>query len=180
MIINIRGTSGSGKTWIVEQLREQFDIYTHVKQEGRVMGYTNPDYTMFLVGRYESDCGGCDTIKLQDDIVDRVRRFSELGKHVIFEGLLVSHIYGRYAELCREYPPGTYKWLFLDTPLGICLERVAERRKAKGNMEPLNPYHTELKWHAARQVFRKAEADGFDPQWINYQDPMPDVLRCLP
>jgi uridine kinase len=46
MIINIRGTSGSGKTWIVEQLREQFEIYTPVKQEGRVMAVTQSNFRM--------------------------------------------------------------------------------------------------------------------------------------
>ena len=67
MIVNIRGTSGSGKSTIVVRVCGLYDKKTPHFLEGR----KNPYYYVFekeghkplaILGHYESPCGGCDTI----------------------------------------------------------------------------------------------------------------------
>lgn len=110
MIINIRGTSGSGKTHTTKQLMRLFDggepeplLYgshsnfkylaeRYPQKVVKSIGYTGTlsyppippstqevPHTVSIVGRYETACGGCDTIKTQDEICDRVRAFATRG-----------------------------------------------------------------------------------------------------
>lgn len=188
MIINIRGTSGSGKSSLVRELMNQADEIEEIRPAsagGKLVGYSLEglaDKDVHVVGSYHTACGGCDGIKTQDEVCARVRRFAKMG-HVVFEGLLISHIYGRYKALHQELDglmgQGPYHWLFLDTPLEVCLENVAKRREARGNTAPLNPTNTIQKWHDSRRVFDKAESDGLDPCWIDFATGAEFMTRLL-
>jgi hypothetical protein len=68
---------------------------------------------------------------------------------------------------------------FLDTPLEVCLERVRERRARKGNTKELDPTNTVQKWHDSRRVFAKAEADGLNPIWIPWENPLAPIIELL-
>lgn len=72
MIINIRGTSGSGKTYAVRELLHTLAANgscSNVMLGGRVVAHwcqfdLQPVY---VLGNYGgAECGGCDTIKTQD------------------------------------------------------------------------------------------------------------------
>ncbi len=124
--------------------------------------------TTYVMGSYENVCGGCDTIKTQDEICDRVRRFAPLG-HVLFEGLLMSNIFSRYNDLARELDPIPYIWAFLDTPLQLCLDRINARRKARGKLEPVNPFNTTAKWTQTKSCARKVMAlSKLDGRWLDH------------
>lgn len=172
MIINIRGTSGSGKSTIVRKLLDNFP-HTPVwdnSSKPKVLGYQLDDLggrRVRIVGKYETPCGGCDGIKTQDEVEQRVRDWHELGYDVLFEGLLISHIYGRWAKLAKDVGTGNMLFAFLDTPLEVCLERVKARRVARGNDTPFNETNTRQKWADARRVCAKAKADGLNALWFN-------------
>jgi thymidylate kinase len=184
MIINPRGTSGSGKTTVVRGIMDHYPIVNPIFNENqrKPIGYQllgHPDIKdTYVVGSYENVCGGCDSIKTQDEICDRVRRFAPLG-HVLVEGLLMSHLFSRYVGLAKELIPIPYVWAFLDTPLSVCIERVQVRRNARGITTPLNTKNTEQKWHDMRRVFAKCQAAKLDARWLDHTNPVEIVWGWL-
>lgn len=141
MKINIRGTSGSGKTTLV---RYFFTLCTEIKTI-RVDGVKKPKgyeclykgQKVFVVGSYESVCGGCDTVSTQDEICGLIEDFSFDG-HVLFEGLFISHIYGRYREMAKE-DPNDFVFFMLETPFDTCMEHIKKRREESGKPTELKP-----------------------------------------
>jgi thymidylate kinase len=159
MVINVRGTSGSGKTTVMRYIMEKAVRIEKFGPEKKPDGYQlvlGSGRALYLVGSYENVCGGCDAIPTQDEICNRVRHWAHEGD-VLLEGLLMSHVFSRYAalamELQRQDVPSIFG--FLDTPLDVCLERVNARRAARGVTEPVNPENTSDKWHANRSTFDK-------------------------
>lgn len=157
MIINIRGTSGSGKSTLVYKFMDDYPVDKILNEKGKVQDYVahTPWGQFFILGRYETQCGGCDTIKTQDEICDRIRKYVRKG-HVIFEGLLVSGIATRYFELAEELFEIKYGapfiMAFLDTPYELCIERIIERRKERGNTKELNPTNTKNKFATNEKI----------------------------
>ncbi len=178
-IVNIRGTSGSGKSTLVRQLMDR-SLSTEQLMEGkRIVGYELAlPKLVHVVGRYETACGGCDGIKTQDEVCNRVRQFAAFGD-VVFEGLLISHIYGRYRDLTRELTTHRFVWYFLDTPLDICIAQVKQRRLDAGNTKELDVTNTTQKWLDSRRVFQKAQDDGLNPMWLPYQEALPVLLAAF-
>lgn len=167
MIINVRGTSGSGKTYAVRYALDQMkDFQTITNNKGKIIAnvaYLNMN-PVYVLGDYtKNECGGCDGIKTQDEICSLVRHFSEFG-HVIFEGLLISGMFARYASLNNEfsYLNEHYIWAFLDTPIETCLERVQQRRDARGDTRPFNPDNTIGKYDAVWKCWDKATKAGYE------------------
>lgn len=162
MVINVRGTSGSGKTTVMREIMSQSTSTQPIILDGQkkpdayLLNIPSVQHAVFLVGSYENVCGGCDAIATQDEICARVRNYSKDG-HVLFEGLLMSHVFSRYAALDRELAARGVPsiWAFLDTPLELCLARVNDRRVARGQLEPVNPVNTSDKWAANRSTFDK-------------------------
>jgi len=126
---------------------------------------------VYFIGAYTNVCGGCDTIPTQDMACSLVRHFSQFG-HVIFEGLLMSHLFARYAalyeELCEENNI-PFIFAYMDTPLEICIERVKERRLEKGNTKELNPQNTISHYHATWKTFEKFDDAGIGVSIIRHK-----------
>lgn len=175
MIINIRGTSGSGKTTVVRGIMDK-GVVTPLDSKPKPHGYrvTIPslDLPVMVVGSYENTCGGTDGIKTQDEICDRIRRFAQDG-HVLVEGLLMSKTFGRYAALDRELASTGHHfiWAFLDTPLDVCLARVEARRETRRlgkavvpEYKPLNPANTTTAWHNTHGCYAKV-IGGRESDW---------------
>jgi hypothetical protein len=189
VILNLRGTSGSGKTTVVRGLMAKFPINQVVGEEKKPYGYEcRPDRSghnpgddafadrpnLYVVGSYKNTCGGCDGIKTQDEICDRVRTFAPKGD-VVFEGLLISHLFSRYVSLDKEMQAlGQHTiWAFLDTPLDVCLDRVRARRDAraaaKGTVAgPLDVTNTTQKWYDMRRVYDKCQTAKLDSRWLSH------------
>lgn len=186
MIVNIRGTSGSGKSTLMRLLMEAHGGKvpwmgpdpTATTSKERILGYVTGDGNIGVPGRYETDCGGCDSIKTQDEAQRRVAELAQHHPHVVFEGLLISHIYGRWAEMADEYPD-QWAFAFLDTPLDTCVARVAERRARKGNFKEFDTTNTVQKWHDSLRVSAKARADGHRVVVLPWQDPLPALEALL-
>ncbi len=116
-----------------------------------------------IVGKYLTPCGGCDGIKTQDEVSDRVRAWYNMGYEVLFEGLLISTIVGRWAEMAESVAENgsrlhNMRFVFLNTPEEVCVERVKARRAAKGNLKPLNETNTRDKWRLMQTIIAKLQA----------------------
>ena len=170
MIINVRGTSGSGKTHLVRNLMECYDSRIKVYDVGRrqPIGYVceranGP--SLSVIGHYEIACGGCDTISTMDQIFELVRESHQEGHDVIFEGLLVNSDRNRTVQMHEDGLPLLV--VTLSTPIELCLESVMARREAKakkkgdGNKaKELNPRNTESRFKMADKnddVFKSLE-----------------------
>ncbi len=138
MIVNIRGTSGSGKSTLVKWLMEEYfysPVFAQLPgwKKSRIIGYivqasagTTPT---FIVGSYETKCGGCDSISYKgsmEDIEDLVCEGAEKGYNVIFEGLVVTSTINRWREVADDFP-GQYTWAFMMTPEEECHRRIVAR-----------------------------------------------------
>ena len=177
MILNIRGTHGSGKSWLVHQLLSE-GSEPIADDYGNCLGYELPWCNGSVVGRYTNVCGGCDGIKTADEVVARVKRFNQEYEHVVFEGILVSHTFKRYSDLAKELDD--YWFLFLDTPLEVCIARVEARRKARGCTKPLDPKNIIKDYHNVwERVQQKCRNSKYLVKVLNWQDPLLEVLEML-
>lgn len=186
MILDIRGTHGSGKSYIAHQLLsygcEEIVGYNEYKKKETILGYSVPSLDLAVVGKYETQCGGCDGVGSSDEVCRRVRLFASTYKHTVLEGILVAHTFDRYNRLAQEMKEAghTYLFAFLDTPLEVCIDRVKARRKAKGNDKELNPNNIIRDHHNIYTVVRgKMIKAGRAVTDIFYHDPMTQVLELL-
>src|SRR5262245_48356036 len=139
MLINLRGTSGSGKSTVVRNLMAQ----TGCKPIYGALGLRLPEayqlklpQPVYVLGPYTTACGGgCDQVQPFALIPEMIERYAKRGC-VIFEGLLMSTFFGEVGRLLME--TGDSAVMFLDTPLRICIDRVKARRRAAGNFRPFN------------------------------------------
>jgi hypothetical protein len=179
MILNIRGTHGSGKSYIVHQILKRFPNTEMPGKGEKTTGYIvqlKPRSVVFVVGPYKTACGGCDAVQPYDLIWPRVETAAELG-HVLFEGALVSSSVGNIGRAMAERNDCTVA--FLDTPLEVCLERIRKRREAKGDLRPLNPHNTTVKFEGILRSRPKMEALGLRCVDLNYKKATEQVLALL-
>lgn len=186
-VVNIRGTSGSGKSTVARGLiankgGERRDVTRLIGGRERFMGSWVGD--TFFVGKYATDCGGCDGLSWKgsaDDICDIVFEQHLLG-HVVLEGLLVSSWgTGRLLDLWERCEKKLHV-IMLTTPLEVCLASVQARRdakyKAKGEVAPpLNPANTTSKYHGSLKGAQNLETRGMTT--IEYLDRDAALARAL-
>ncbi len=190
MIINIRGTSGTGKSTLVRDLMGLYGTRIPYYYDGRrqPIGYrlVHPIAAfgrhprggpadegscrpLTVVGHYETDCGGCDTINSQDLIFDLVRQYHSEGFDVVFEGLLISAEVNNTAALHQDGMP--LKVFAIELPIEECLRRVNERRRAKAKRVgkeykgDVNPRNTVAKERGVINSMRRLEDLGVDTQF---------------
>lgn len=144
MVIQIRGTSGSGKTWIIKSLMEMYNFVPIHNTKSEIQGYYSKEINLFIVGKYTTACGGCDTIKSQDEVIKRVKKAVSKKWNVLFEGLICSHIAKRYADLYAYLKNIgiVFICVFLTTPLNKCRNNINIRRKKSGK-PPVRAKNTE-------------------------------------
>lgn len=185
MLINVRGTSGSGKTHTVRGLMDVIgqpwaDVHN---LEGKVIAHV-AHFRMqpvYVIGDYSSNvCGGCDKIRSQNEVCSLVRHFSQFG-HVVFEGLILSHLYARYVALDDEMTGmgEHYVWAFLDTPIELCLERITQRRLDVGNTKPLNPYNTISKHESILRCIEKVRDERRAVVILDHNNPVEQLIELL-
>lgn len=164
-LINIRGTGGSGKSSIVNMLRDTdpdtFEVFAKIdnKKNNVTVCTVFPNYKILALGKYTQSCGGCDTFKdiksmnqkqyprLSDFYKDLINIFDHVGFHIIMEGLMISGIYGAYQEMFLDLQKRSKREIIIYTllpPLSVCLERQKIRR----NGVEVNPFHTVSKYRS--------------------------------
>lgn len=181
MIITLRGTSGSGKSTVAFTLLKNFPS-EKVMDGKKILGYrvdAGLSKPIYLVGKYETACGGTDAINTQKESCDRAIRWHEAGGHVILEGLLLSGGGPKAEVTARVTETGDYRHAFLDTPLEVCIERVKKRREAAGNEKPLNTANTEMKWGQCVSTYKTLKREGYKVALIDHTRAYDHVMEIL-
>jgi ABC-type dipeptide/oligopeptide/nickel transport system ATPase component len=194
MIINIRGTSGSGKTTLVRKVFDHLQAGNHTKTEwhldeqdwshpllaglrpererkrpwGYVLENRERRANVVVLGSYESECGGCDSISGLDLMYGLARLAHERRYHVIFEGLIINSDFKRAAQLATDQIP--HLLIYLSTPLEQCIQSVEHRRNqskraekfraAGGEMPAFNPANTRAKYDLNLKMIDRMRAAG--------------------
>jgi len=181
-VFNLRGTNGSGKTHLVRTLLQKRDAKAYPRRRNLLGGETICGPVQYyqlkdggiVLGSYENNCGGCDNLK-SFDAVERALdvQLAKDPPYLIFEGVIVSHIYGYWLKFSRKI--GGMTWVFLDTPLEECLRRIYARN---GNKK-INEDYVKEKRHAIDTIRLKAIADGESVAVLPWQKAYPAFVKLL-
>jgi hypothetical protein len=179
--LQICGTSGSGKTTAMRSILDKANCRPFLKEGNKVRMYKGELHSpphmekydpieIMVLGSYETVCGGCDTIPSVKIVADYLYDLSESEDEglLLFEGLMLSHMVGTVGE-AQKTAPGHHWRAFLDTPLNVCLDRVLERRKARGMTKPFNPTNTQKDWPRVRQCRENCARQGIPVRDINHR-----------
>ena len=145
MIIQVRGTSGSGKTTAMRTILEGVGVEWEPNySEGRKkpLYYLQVGGDGVVLGHYESSTGGCDTIGSAREVFEvweKVSRSLPQEKIYLMEGLLLSEDTKWTLEMAKSQ---RVLCLFLVTPIEVCLAQVNQRRAARGQTEPVSEHNT--------------------------------------
>ncbi len=147
MIVNIKGTNGSGKSTVPQLMREIdeefFTIWCDTFGQKEIIATVFPQLGWLALGSYHNKCGGCDGLDSGDIINQCIRLTWLLDYNVLFEGVIVADIKSTYHNLLHSinndprYPKRRTIMLFPTTPLEECLRRVSERNGGKPVKEDL-------------------------------------------
>lgn len=182
-IVNLRGTHGSGKSTVARAI---IDTYKGIPRAS-VLNKGKPLYyeveclrwrkPLFIIGPYETQCGGCDAIQPYSRIWPIVESCAQRG-HVLFEGALISTTYGSIGQASEVFG-NKFIFAFLDTPLKTCIKRIEARRKKKGNLKPLNTVNTEAKFATIVRLQQKLTELGRQSVWIDHKHAVDETLRLF-
>lgn len=140
MIIQIRGTSGSGKSTVMRQVKDAIGKrWQPIHKPGRKQPLYYTHGGIALLGHYESPCGGCDTIGSARAVYTLINTLAF--PVILCEGLLLSEDVKWSSQLPDLHVA------YLTTPLETCLAQIRERRKQAGNDKPLNEANTSNRVH---------------------------------
>lgn len=146
IIINLRGTSGSGKSTVVRRVAKMYDGGSdsyfeppRIRPLHYVFKRKDGGRPLWVLGHYATACGGCDTIKSPDEVYALVGDAVASGADVIYEGIIVQDDTRRLLELNARHPVSVVE---LTTPIEECLLGIQNRRDARKDARPLNPKNT--------------------------------------
>ena len=143
VIVNPRGTSGSGKTELVRRILALYErdggrerLYRERRARPICYRLRHPlgGRPLVVLGHYEVTSGGCDTIGGLNEVFRLAGEHASNGHDVLFEGLMVSGEHQRSARLARTH--GLHV-LRLSTPLEQCVRNLIARRRARRAVRPL-------------------------------------------
>lgn len=182
-IVSLRGTHGSGKSSVVTKILSLYGStpVTNPAKPTKPLGYyvRLPTGRLFVVGSYTTACGGCDAVQPYADIWPRIEGAADAGDHVLFEGALVSSSYGNIGRSSEKYGDDAV-FAFLNTPLATCLERIRQRRAAKGIDKPLDPTNTEFKFNSVNKSVEKIRSEfGRRVEVIDYTQAVRQTLKLF-
>jgi len=187
MIINLRGTSGSGKSFIVRELMKNYQVREPMFRSGRKQPvgyrfYREPGSLvrpLYVPGHYETACGGCDTLNGLDYIYELIEAPAKMGWDVIYEGLIVASDVIRCCDLKRRYQLMVIE---LNTPLNVCIASIQARRDERGSVQEMKEStiktaHKKMEGvKNQRSRFRDA---GVDFRLLNREDALNAVMEAM-
>lgn len=183
MIVSLRGTSGSGKTTIARALMDKLQFERDLRDEtlkgaDQLVGhcYHGLEMPLFVVGRYNVASGGCDKIYNRERQFEYIRRWAELG-HVFYEGMQIANEVNRTAAIAKEHETHV---IFLSTPIEECIAAINERRRLKGNNEPVDPKNTAGKRRElTERILPRMRAAGVDSHFLSREEARDKVFELL-
>jgi hypothetical protein len=140
LVVQIRGTSGSGKTWVMKQVMSSLGYWQPVMSPcWRFPLYNLSENRVAVIGVYGEVNRGCDRLGSAHTIYDLTCSLLEdQAEAVLCEGLLLSNDV-KWTSQLRDFD---LRVLFLSTPLDVCLRQLESRREQSGNKRPHNPMVT--------------------------------------
>jgi hypothetical protein len=177
VIVNIRSTNGGGKTTAVTRYMKSIGVAEELKKSGRTWAYLLQN-GVFVLGRYTTACGGCDTINTFAEVKAGVLELASQGP-VLFEGLLWSTCFKPSVELAQSLPKHHFIFAMLDTPADECLRRVLARRKQAGNEMPFDSTKLQQKHLTIEHTQRRLEAAGFDTRILPHAHSLNTIAEWL-
>ena len=158
-IISLRGTHGSGKSTIVRSLLDANDarpIYGALGQRPEAYEVILAGKPAFIIGPYNSPCGGCDAVQPYALIPQLIEKYASAGS-VIFEGALISSCWGAVGQLLERWGREAIV-AFLATSVDECIRRVEERRAQRCDARPFDPKNLIHKFEAITRLKLKLDA----------------------
>lgn len=155
----------------------------------KVAGYqfTRPDGSLvFVLGRYETACGGLDAMYnypgAAEDVCQAMITCANYPGDVVCEGVVAMSSYGIERLLWLDETLTIFGhhivFALLDTPEEVCIERVKARRAAKGNVKPFDPANLHSKYVGIQKDQLKLEEAGCDC-WVSSSDEWLETLFLM-
>ena len=180
MIINIRGTSGSGKSTIVRKLIQSagssFAVYGMLgpaRAEAYLTGYGDQTY---ILGPYEIPTGGMDAVVGHGGIpacIELLDKYVDKG-HLIFEGLIISSMWGSIGSWLERH-----KSKVIIAPISAsweeCQAGLVERQGARAKGDKTQAIH----FAGTKRVVERAAADGFRVEPLDRKEAVQTISRWL-
>lgn len=142
LIINIRGTNGSGKSTVPLQMYATDDS-KYVKDFGEFKLTIFPKYKFIALGSYHNKTGGLDGIGSTANIREALETAKKLsyktGYHIIMEGILASTVKSTYLTMLQQAKEDGFTPIVLiyTTPPEVCVPRIYARNGGKPIKEGL-------------------------------------------
>jgi len=156
--INLRGTSGAGKSYLTRRLLAHYPHSVSNLIEGRRTPistvYTCAGKTpLYTLGHYTADQGGgADTVNRADGFKWLNEAAKIGGTNVLWEGVIFSDEVPQTVMLTRLIETHV---IFLSTPLEQCLADIRARREARGNVKPLSEANTANRVRAMTSAYNR-------------------------
>lgn len=160
MIVNLRGTSGSGKSFVGRQLVANFENTPVFEPSfGRKvtapLGYELPD-GLFVMGRYRDFIGqgenrrpvvggGVEGMGKPEYLLQLLKHFATVYEHIFFEGLTVSASLHKYSDAFNEIGK-PHVIAYLDSTQQQCVDGVHHRNGGKDINEKAVFEHHDTVW----------------------------------
>lgn len=153
LVINIRGTNGSGKSTVPLQMYE-IDGSKYTIEHGKDYKLTVfPKYKFIALGSYHNKTGGLDGIRttdlIEEALVEAMEIAKEKGYHILMEGILASTVKSTYLKFLKKSQAEGFKPIVLiyTTPPEVCIPRIYARNGGKPIKESLvvNKYNTVMR-----------------------------------
>jgi hypothetical protein len=170
---------------------KRYDQVNPIFQEGRKQPIASLCARLYepwlaIPGHYETACGGCDTIHSYDEIFNMVRHYDELGRDVLFEGLLISGDLPRTLALHTEGRELMVIGL-TEVSLDVCEASIRGRREAKAASKGVPPRefgpnlrrNLEAKFKLALKTCDQLEAAGVTVVRADRATALETVIKAL-
>lgn len=172
-LVNIRGTSGTGKSTVPLQMtmRDPDAVYVTDDDGMEILTYS-PMHNTTMLGKYYTKTGGLDVKPFQDParIIDTVTRvWQDTSTHIIMEGLICSGMYDRYHRLFQTLLPQPNRRSIYIMNLALDMATLEQRILTRSGRKQVRMKHVRAKQVAVMRNLKKFEAAGYNT-WLTSND----------
>jgi hypothetical protein len=176
MIIVIRGTNGSGKSYAMRQiLKKKSTIVLFAEEQSQVIRLAGVAQPILVIGPYTDgrSMGGCDCIRQPSKIYDLIMWAANRQYHALLEGVVLAT-----KPYLRFYKDGhDVRYAFFDPPLAQCLANIRKRQAKKGQTVRVSRDAMQSKLNRAREMY--ADADWMGMIVKRFPDPSRDAVPWI-
>jgi len=195
LVINPRGTSGAGKTWLVREVMaaygRQGSAPIPLMRQGRSrplgwrLEHPAGGRAPCVIGDYQGIRGGTDTIPLTDGGLDAAFRLANAeasaGCDVLLEGYQLSGEHDHTARLAalQSARGRALHVICLDVPLSRCVENAVRRRRAGHGAWPAIERAARAGQDALAHAYALLQEDEVICEWLEPEAALRRTLALL-